>query len=198
MRPGSAEDGARGPRSDALVNRQRLLDAATVAVHREGTAVPMATVASDAGVGVGTLYRHFPTREALLDELTYRSFELVLANVVAADAAGGTGLSGVDRFIDTAIGHRDQLVLPLSGGPPIATQRTGALRDEVHRHLQRLIDRGVADGSIRDGVTARDVVFFGGMLAQPNRPGRAWTTAARRLKDYFILGLADEQVSPPG
>ena len=68
----------------------------------------------------------------------------------------------------------------------------------MHRHLQRLIDRGVADGSIRDGVTARDVVFFGGMLAQPNRPGRAWTTAARRLKDYFILGLADEQVSPPG
>lgn len=49
-------------RSDALRNQEELIRAATAAVHREGLHVPMATIASDAGVGIGTLYRHFPTR----------------------------------------------------------------------------------------------------------------------------------------
>jgi len=52
-------------RSDALRNQQELMRAATAAVHREGLHVPMATIAADAGVGVGTLYRHFPTRDDL-------------------------------------------------------------------------------------------------------------------------------------
>ena len=59
----------RAPRSDAAANRDRLLAAATVAVKHDGEKVPMATVAAQAGVGVGTLYRHYPTREALLSAL---------------------------------------------------------------------------------------------------------------------------------
>jgi AcrR family transcriptional regulator len=71
---------SREPRSDAARNHQALVRAATAAVHREGPRVPMATIAADAGVGVGTLYRHFPTREDLLNHLTHASFEQVLAN----------------------------------------------------------------------------------------------------------------------
>ena len=69
----------RGLRSDAAANRDRLLAAATVAVRRDGEKVPMATVAARAGVGVGTLYRHYPTREALLSALATQSYELVLS-----------------------------------------------------------------------------------------------------------------------
>ncbi|MGH8921324.1 MAG: TetR family transcriptional regulator, partial [Actinomycetes bacterium] len=68
----------RGLRRDAADNRERVLLAAAAAVRREGAAVPMATVAADAGVGVGTVYRHYPSREALLGALTVRSFQLVL------------------------------------------------------------------------------------------------------------------------
>ena len=56
----------RALRSDAAANRDRLLAAATVAVKRDGEKVPMATVAAQAGVGVGTVYGHYPTREALV------------------------------------------------------------------------------------------------------------------------------------
>src|SRR5580692_7769094 len=57
---------SREPRSDAARNHEALVRAATGAVHREGPRVPMATIAADAGVGIGTLYRHFPSREDLL------------------------------------------------------------------------------------------------------------------------------------
>jgi AcrR family transcriptional regulator len=54
-------------RSDAHANRERVLAAAVTAVLREGRQVPMGTIAADAGVGIGTLYRRYPNREALLE-----------------------------------------------------------------------------------------------------------------------------------
>jgi AcrR family transcriptional regulator len=75
----------REQRSDAARNHEALVRAATAAVHREGTHVAMATIAADAGVGIGTLYRHFRTREDLLNSLAHRSFEQVLSNVQAAE-----------------------------------------------------------------------------------------------------------------
>jgi hypothetical protein len=71
-------------RSDAAANRERILAAATIAITRAGEKVPMATIADQAGVGIGTLYRHFPTRPALLAALTMRSFELVLQHARTA------------------------------------------------------------------------------------------------------------------
>src|ERR1700712_1123786 len=90
-------------RRDALRNQQELVRAATAAVHREGLRVPMATIAADAGVGVATLYRHFATREDLLNGLTHRSFEQVLANARAAEQAGVDATDSIRRFIDAAI-----------------------------------------------------------------------------------------------
>jgi AcrR family transcriptional regulator len=64
----------RAPRKDALRNRERVLGAALELVRRDGEGVPMAQIAELAGVGVGTVYRHFQTREDLLAELVYQSF----------------------------------------------------------------------------------------------------------------------------
>src|SRR5580704_10260215 len=93
-------------RSDALRNQEVLIRAATAAVHREGLRVPMGTIAADAGVGVGTLYRHFPNREDLLSQLTHRSFEQVLANARAAERQGATATECLRLFIDAAISQR--------------------------------------------------------------------------------------------
>src|SRR5579862_7509875 len=117
---------SREPRSDAARNREILVRAAIAAVHREGPRVPMATIAADAGVGVGTLYRHFPTREDLLNHLTHVSFEQVLANAQAAERSRGTAAEALRRFIDAAIGQRNELVLPLHGGPPLTWPSTRA------------------------------------------------------------------------
>src|SRR4051795_1916983 len=86
-----ARQSAREQRRDAAHNRDALLQAATAAVHREGIRVRMTTIADDAGVGVGTLYRHFATREELLNHLTHRSFDMVLANAKAAEITASTG-----------------------------------------------------------------------------------------------------------
>ena len=131
-------------RSDALRNQQELIRAATAAVHREGLHVPMGTIASDAGVGIGTLYRHFPTRDDLLSHLTHRSFEQVLANARAAERHGA---------------YRDRMPPPVHRRRHQPTQRTGpatarrttptspatkTVRNEIHQIVRRIIDRGIA------------------------------------------------------
>jgi len=184
-------------RSDAVRNQQVLVHAATAAVHREGPRVPMGTIAADAGVGIGTLYRHFPTREHLLSHLAHRSFEQVLANARQADDEGTTPADSLRRFVDAAISQRNDLVLPLHGGPHLTSRTTRAIRSEVHQILQRIIDRGVADGTLRPGATPHDIVVFGAMLAQPRPTDPQWDARCRRLLTTYIKGLHLEPRPPP-
>jgi AcrR family transcriptional regulator len=187
--PMPRKPGPRERRSDAARNHEALVRAATAAVHREGPHVAMATIAADAGVGIGTLYRHFATREDLLNFLARRSFEQVLANVQAAESDGTTASDALRRFIDAAIAQRNELVLPLHGGPPVTAPETLAVRDQVHRAVQRIIERGRTDGTISQDVTPRDVVALGAMLAQPRQPDPEWDAICRRLLATYLNGL---------
>jgi AcrR family transcriptional regulator len=187
---------SRGSRSDALVNRESLVRAAIAAVHREGQRVPMATIAADAGVGIGTLYRHFPTREQLLEDLTHRSFEQVLTNAYAAGHAP-TGRDALRAFIQAAVDQRNDLVLPLHGGPPVTAAPTLAVRRQVHDAISDMIERGRHDGSIRRDVTAQDIIALGSVLAQPRRPDPEWDTTCGRLLDTYLDGLR-APVEPEG
>ena len=131
----TAKSSSRELRSDVAHNHQTLIRAATAAVHRQGPRVPMATIAADAGAGIGTLYRHFATREELLSYLTRISFERVLANAQAAERAGATATEALQLFIEAAISQRNELVLPLHGGPPSMVPATRG--EESHRVLPR-------------------------------------------------------------
>jgi AcrR family transcriptional regulator len=184
-----ASRSSREPRSDAARNREALVRAATEAVHREGPRVPLATIAVGAGVGIGTLYRHFPSRDDLLDHLTHVSFEQVLANAQAAERDAATAAEALRRFVEAAISQRNQLVLPLHGGPPLRSPKTRAVRDQVHRILRQIIDRGRADGTITRDVTPRDIVVFGAMLAQPRRSDPDWDATCLRLLATYLAGL---------
>lgn len=176
-------------RGDAVRNQQALIRAATAAIHREGLRVPMSTIAADAGVGVGTLYRHFPTREHLLSHLTHRSFEQVLANAHQAERDGATPIDSLRRFVDAAISQRNDLVLPLHGGPPATSPATVALRLDVHHVVQRIIDRGSAERTLRPGLSPDDVIIFGAMLAQPRPTDIDWDATCRRLLATYLHGL---------
>jgi AcrR family transcriptional regulator len=180
---------SREPRSDAARNHKALVRAATGAVHREGPRVPMATIAAEAGVGIGTLYRHFPSREDLLDYLTHVSFEQVLANARAAERGATTAAEALRRFIEAAISQRNELVLPLHGGPALTSPATRAVREHVHRIVQQIIDRGRADGTITRAVSPHDVVAFGAMLAQPRRADPDWDATCIRLLATYLAGL---------
>ena len=177
-------------RRDAADNRDRVLAAAAAAVRREGTAVPMATVAADAGVGVGTVYRHFPSREALLGALTRRSFQLVLESATLAAGTDGSGVEAVRCFLDQTVEHGPDLVLPLHGGPLVADEGTDALQVEVRRTIGALLHRGQKDGTIRRDVRTADLVIFGALLAQQLPYAPDWTRTARRLVDIHLAGMA--------
>ena len=181
--------GGRRLRRDALANQERVLAAAVSVMLREGRAVPMATIAAEAGVGVGTLYRRYATREALLEALTERSFRMVLAAAEEAVARGGSAPDALDRFLDRTIEHRAELVLPLHGGPPELSPAARGLEGQVHRAIDRLLERGRVEGSIHADVTTNDVVIFGAMLAQPLSNASGWDATARRQQHLFLRGV---------
>ena len=114
MSEASAEAGrvTRRLRSDAAANRERILAAATIAVRRDGERVPMATIADEAGVGIGTLYRHYPTRPTLLTALTLRSFQLVLQHARAAALSDEPAPAALEQFFERTIAARDELDPP--------------------------------------------------------------------------------------
>jgi AcrR family transcriptional regulator len=177
-------------RRDAVDNRERVLAAAAAAVRREGTAVPMATVAANAGVGVGTVYRHFPSREALLGALTHRSFQMVLDAATKAAETDQPAIAAVRAFLHQTIEHGPDLVLPLHGGPLVVDEDTVKVRAQAHRRLDALLSRGEHDGTIRPDVRTADLVIFGALLAQQLPYVPDWTRTARRLVDIYVAGLA--------
>jgi AcrR family transcriptional regulator len=182
--------GTRQPRSDGLANRERLLASAAVAIRREGAGVPMSTIAADAGVGVGTLYRHYPSRDTMLAALTYRSFMMVLLAAQHAAAVDKTAIERVRRFLDETIQHGGELVLPMHGGPVPVDQATLALRAEVHDTLEEILRRGRHDGTIRADVDAFDIIMFGAMITQPLPTATDWKPTARRQSAIFLDALA--------
>jgi AcrR family transcriptional regulator len=188
--PRALASAGRRLRRDAQANQERVLAAAVTAVLREGEQVPMATIAAEASVGVGTLYRRYPTREALLSALTERAFQLVLTCAREAEVRHEPGLTSLDRFLDAVIARRGQLVLPLHGGPTELSPQTLAIRTQVHATLGRILQRGRCDGSIRADATAADVVVHGAMLAQPLPTAENWDRIARRQKSIFLAGLS--------
>ena len=181
---------ARQPRRDALRNRERVLDAATELVRRDGEKVPIAQIAEHAGVGVGTVYRHFPTREDLLGGLVYRSFGLAVDNARAAAAHPGSALEGVRAFLLATLRDRERFVLPLHGGPAIFTPATRERQGQVRTVLRGLIERGQGAEELRADLTPEDLIVAASLLSRPLPGTGDWERLARRQIDLMISGLA--------
>jgi AcrR family transcriptional regulator len=194
--PSEARPATRRPRSDAAANRERILTAATIAVRRDGERVPMATIADEAGVGIGTLYRHYPTRPALLAALTFRSFELVLQHARAAALSDEPAPVALEQFFEHTIVARNELILPLHGGPVIHDDKIVALRSEIRSLLEQVLTRGRRDRTIRPDATPSDIIIAGAMLAQPLPNTADWDQLARRQARIFVAGLAASDLPP--
>ncbi len=179
----------RQQRRDAAANRERILDAATELIRRDGERVPMAAIAARAGVGIGTVYRHFAAREDLLAALVHRSFELALANARAAAGEPGSAVNGVRAFFAATLHDRDRFVLPLHGGPVVFTPASRALQAEVREVLQTLLDRGHAAGQLRRDLTPADLIVATSLLSRPLPATEDWDGLARRQTTLLIEGL---------
>jgi AcrR family transcriptional regulator len=196
--PTQARRDARRLRSDAAANRERILAAATIAVRRDGERVPMATIADEAGVGIGTLYRHYSTRPALIAALTLRSFNLVLDHARAAALSDEPAPVALAQFFEQTIAARNDLILPLHGGPVIHDEQIVALRTEIRNLLGQVLARGRRDRTIRPDATPIDIIITGAMLAQPLPHAPDWDQLARRQARIFVAGLAATDLPLPG
>jgi AcrR family transcriptional regulator len=182
--------GSRPLRADAQRNRDRLLDAAVRAFAREGPEVALDAIAKDAGVGIGTLYRHFPTREALV-EAAYRN-ELArlcdgvvdLLRTMPPDQAIRTWMDRFVGYMTTKRGMADALrAVIASGGNPFAESR-----DRLTGAIETLLRAGAAEGTVRADLAAGDVLAsLSGVSLVAGEP--AQQEQAGRLLDLLMDGL---------
>ncbi|MGO9924998.1 MAG: TetR/AcrR family transcriptional regulator [Mycobacterium sp.] len=178
-----------GVRSDARRNRERLLEAATAAfAGAGGRPVSLESIARDAGVGIGTLYRHFPSREVLV-EAVYRA---ELAEVAAAagqllqrhppKAALRRWMDRYASFVAAKRGMAESLRAMVDSGAVEPSQSHASIVGAV----EMLLRAGVDDGSLRSDVRADDVVssLLGIFLTSdsPEQTGR--------MLDLLVAGVA--------
>jgi AcrR family transcriptional regulator len=190
--PGGAAQGRppRRPRSDAEANRDRLLAAAASAMTREGRHVPLSVIAAEAGVGVGTLYRKYADRDALMQALERRAYGLltdILGDIARRDLPG---LEAIGEFLARTVEIASRLVLPLHGAPPLVTAEAVAARQEINSRLDGFIARGRADGTIAAAVNATDIIAFSALITQPLAHGPDWERLAARQLAIFLNGVA--------
>ncbi len=185
----SATD-ARPLRADARRNRDRLLDAAVRAFSRDPPDVTLDAIAKDAGVGIGTLYRHFPTREALI-EAAYRNELARLCDAVAellpAMPPDQALRAWMDRFVDYMTTKRGMAgalrAVIASGGNPYAQSR-----DRLLAAITTLLRAAAAAGAIRPDIEPADVLAgLSGVSLAAGEPTQR--DQARRLLDLLTDGL---------
>ena len=149
----------------------------------------MAKIAKRAGVGVGTVYRHFPSRAELLGALVHRSFGIALDNARAAADHPGSALEGIRDFFLATLRDRERFVLPLHGGPPVFTPATRQRQADVRTVLASLIERGQRAGELRADLTPRDLILATSLLSRPLPGTDDWDSLARRQIALMIEGL---------
>lgn len=179
----------RRPRRDAEANRQRLLAAAATAMLREGRNVPLATIAAEAGVGIGTLYRSYPDRDALLRALVYRAYGLLNHILDEIEDLGHSGLDAIEKYLIDACAINDELFLPLHGAPPLIASEAVQARQSINERLESFIETARSEGTVRAPVNATDIIIFSALITEPLAHGPDWDHVARRQIAMFLNGL---------
>jgi AcrR family transcriptional regulator len=182
--------GRRKPRADAIRNRERVLEAAKAVFSQGGPEASLDTVARRAGVGIGTLYRHFPTREALYEAVYRHEVEQLveLAKHLGAETAPVEALrrwlqAGVE-FMATKKGMAAALAMAAHGSSDLVAYSL----ERLSRAVRELLQRAVAAGEIRGDIDPEDMLrTLVGMCYAHDRPG--WQVKVLRLVDVFIDGL---------
>jgi len=182
----------RRPRADAIRNRERILEIAKEAFTRDGAAASLDDIARRSKIGSGTLYRHFPTRDALI-EAVYRSEVEKLAAAGKRFAASMPPLEALRAWMLLFIDHveRKALIIPVmdtvAGGE--------GSRSLIHSAFVLLVERAIANGDLRADTNPNDFVrALVGVFHTTAMPG--WEQSARRLVDILIAGSRPVEPAP--
>ena len=187
----------RRPRADGKRNRERLVASAKDVLSAGGAEASLEAVARHAGVGIATLYRHFPTREALF-EAVYRREVDQLVELAAELAALPEPSDALRHWLRAAVGFvatKKGLGLALA----LAAQATGELKAYTSERLTTavggLLDRAVAAGDLRRDIGPGDVLrMLVALCYESDAPG--WQGNVLRLLDVFVDGLLRRPSAP--
>jgi AcrR family transcriptional regulator len=166
--------GARPLRADAQRNRERVLAVARTAFAAEGLSVPLDEIARRAGVGPGTLYRHFPTKEALFEAVVHDRLRRLADEGAALRGSGDPGAAFfgfIDLLATEAAPKRDLFDALASAGIEIgATVKAAA--DDLRAAISGLLDQAQRAGAVRADIGTADLMaLLSGMLfAMQPRP----------------------------
>lgn len=186
----SEHDGVRVKRSDARRNRDRLLEAARKALSSGQEGLVLEAVARDAGVGIGTLYRNFPTRERLIEEVYAAEVDLLtgraatlLEQMPARDALRAW-LYQVTRFAATKRGM--SMTLQIEAAAAAEEAARSGVRERITVAIVPLLEAGARDGSLRADVRAGDVVL---LIAGALLPAQIDAAQTERIMDLVLDAL---------
>ncbi|MBS0410492.1 MAG: TetR/AcrR family transcriptional regulator [Proteobacteria bacterium] len=185
----------RKPRADSQRNRERLLVAAKAAFEEVGTDVALEEVARRAGVGIGTLYRHFPNRDALVEAVYRREVRQLgeAAERLAADRPPFEALREWLRLLVDYIATKKLMapaLAPVVGAKPEVYAASGPI---IAGAVDALLGRARAAGAIRADLTTDDLTrALIGFTYGSEGPG--WKESALRLVDVFLDGLKAPRV----
>jgi len=184
-----SQTAARKPRTDGQRNRERILEVAKEAFTRVGANASLDDVARQAGVGPGTLYRHFPTRDALI-EAVYRAEVEKLAAAALAFAEAMPPLEALRAWMRLFVDHiaEKQIIAPalntLGGGPSRLYEGS---RGQIQKAIDGLVKRAIKSGEIRRDLDPFDLLrALIGVSYVASSPD--WQQSAKRLVDILITG----------
>ncbi|HUZ26901.1 MAG TPA: helix-turn-helix domain-containing protein [Streptosporangiaceae bacterium] len=178
-------------RADARRNRARILEVAFAAFAADGLAVPVHEIARRAGVGTGTVSRHFPTKESLFEAIIQNRVSHILgqARVLAEQRAGDPGAAFRSFFLDmvTELAVDRGLADALTGAGVDLAAATASAGQEITAMLGMMLGRAQQAGAVRGDVEAADVkALMMGCLGDDGEPSDA---ALRRRVDVIYAGL---------
>jgi AcrR family transcriptional regulator len=188
----------RKPRADALRNHERVLEAAKAVFSAGGPEASLEAVAKHAGVGIGTLYRHFPTREALFEAVYRREVEQ-LADLAEELRTAGEPTEALRQwlrsnveFVATKKGMSKALTIAVKG----SSELTAYSFERLTKAVGALLSRAVAAGELRADISPEDLLrALVGMCLIQDQPG--WQASVHRLLDVFVDGLRRQPSSDP-
>jgi AcrR family transcriptional regulator len=177
-------------RADAQRNRDKLVKIAALAFAEDGINTSLEEIAERAQVGIGTLYRHFPTREHLVEVVYRHEVEALCqaADDLARKHRPGEALAQwMDRFIDYMAAKRgmgESLKLLLASNSEFFAEASGKIPAALHK----LLAAAIADGAIRADIDSADVMYaLSGIYAGPQTAD--WLERSKRLVALLMDGL---------
>ena len=190
--------GGAGMRADARRNRDRLLAAATELILEIGGEPTLDAVARRAGVGVGTLYRHFPDRDHLLDAVARHALEGSIEAAETALAEAADGFDALRRYMHAAVDRGVgvlNLIRPLLDDPDWTAERA-----RVTALLGTIVQRATWEGGVHDQTRASDIVFAVIRFSRPvdlGLPRPDERAIAHRHLAIYIAGLGQGDAVQP-